>query len=80
MIIEIVVDFIKKKIKQVRSIATSRVMHRGIILVLQIATPTRICMQDVTLQVLHHQEKISMADHRPRGMSVFPVPVQREVL
>lgn len=37
-------------------------------------------MQDVTLQVLHHQEKISMADFRWRGMSVFPASVQREVL
>lgn len=37
-------------------------------------------MQDVTLQVLHHQEKISVADHSPRGMSVFPTSVQRVVL
>lgn len=80
MISEIIVDFIKKKINQVSFMATARVMCRGTIPVLQITTPTRKCMQDVTLQLLHHQEKISMVDHRLRGMSVFPASVQKEVL
>lgn len=39
---------------------TARVKHGDIIQVLQITTPTRKYMQDVTLQVLHHQEKISV--------------------
>lgn len=79
MISEIIVDFIKKKINHVLH-GNCQSNARGIIRVLQITTLTRKCMQDVTLQVLHHQEKISMADHRSRGMSVFPASVQREVL
>lgn len=59
---------------------TARVMCGDIIQVLQITTPTRKCMQDVTLQVLHHRGKISMVDHSPRGMSVLPASVQRVVL
>lgn len=58
--------------------ATARAMCRGIIPVLQITTPTRKGVQDVTLQLLHHQEKISMADHRLREMSVFPASVLGE--
>lgn len=58
--------------------ATARVMCRGIIPVLQITTPARKGVQDVTLQLLHHQEKISMADHCLREMSVFPASVLGE--
>lgn len=86
---KIIIYFIKKKkilyYKENKSsvfhsgiMATARAMCRGVILVLQITTPTRKGVQDVTLQLLHHQEKISMADHCLREMSVFPASVLGE--
>lgn len=90
MINKIIRDFIKRKnwlyYKENKPsgfhgiMATARETRRGIIPVLQITTPTRKGVQDVTLQLLHQQEKISMADHCLREMSVFPASVLGEAL